>query len=72
MSWPDEEIEAMRDPVLNVKLVNEVKKDFEPTFSIFVKIVEKHKEIFKKKLDRPLFDLCYGMVMTRCFGWGLP
>jgi hypothetical protein len=23
-------------------------------------------------MTRQLFDKCYGMVMTRCFGWGLP
>jgi hypothetical protein len=34
--------------------------------------VENHPEIFGGRLRREIFDFCYGVVMTRCFGWGLP
>lgn len=72
MHWSDSEVEQIGDPFLNCKFVREVKADFEPTFLAFSEIVAANPAIFKKQLTRDLFDFCYGVVMTRCFGWGLP
>ena len=55
-----------------MSFVNEIRADFEPTYQIFKSIVESNRQIFEGELTRELFDYCFGVVMTRCFGWGLP
>lgn len=62
----------MGDPYLTTSFIEEVATDFEPTFNVFQQIVNNNREIFPQPLNRQLFDYCYGVVMTRCFGWGLP
>ena len=70
--WSNEEIIALDEPFLNLSFLEEVRKQFEPTYAVFEEIVKNNNEIFRNSLTKELFYECYGMTMTRCFGWGLP
>lgn len=70
--WPPGDVALLGDPFLAPAFLHEVAADFEPTFRVFTEIAERHPALFAERLTRELFDKCYGVVMTRCFGWGLP
>lgn len=44
--WKKEEIEALDSPFLTVSFLEEIKKDFEPTYRIFKELTTKNPTLF--------------------------
>lgn len=83
MRWTQAEIDQLQDTYLQREIAqfrDEYEKEYDLVFDTFRKnkyddvwpgVSEGTYEETKQKFE-PIYYWCFNMIVTRCFGWGLP